>query len=558
MSAPVQSNNDLRVLVFAPIGRDTELTADLLTRASIPCHACTSLHEVCGEMRNGAGAILLTEEALSDPGLDELAAALTEQPPWSDISILLFAGGDRNQASLRTLHKLEVLRNVTLLDRPVRTAAVVSTVRAAVRGRQRQYELRDVLMALQKSRIDAENANRLKDEFLATVSHELRTPLNAILGWVAMLRQARFEPSRVASILEIVERNARAQAQLIADVLDISRMISGRVKLEFSPVSLARVIVDAVDSIRPGAVAKGIELHVDVDEGAVANADGERLQQVVWNLLSNACKFTPQGGRIDISLQSDGTSATVIVSDTGVGIAPDFLPYVFDRFRQADQGFTRAHGGLGLGLAIVKHLVEMHGGEVRASSGGPGKGATFEVRLPLARVIDRRKPIVKEDSSEIPAIDLSGHFVLVVEDDEATRELVATILGQAGARVKTAGSVAAAMAEFEVEVPGLLLADIGMPEEDGLSMIRRIRQRSPGRGGLVRAVALSAYARPEDRDAALAAGYDDFLTKPAMPADVLRAVNRWLRRKVAVPRERRRTRRAAQATTEADLTRSPG
>ena len=547
MTEPVRADSGLRVLVHAPIGRDSELTTDLLQRANIACHVCSSLTEVCDEMRAGAGAILLTEEALSDPGLDELAGALGEQAPWSDISILLFAGGDRNQASLRTLHKLEVLRNVTLLDRPVRTAAVVSTVRAAIRGRERQYELRDVLAALQKARIDAETANRLKDEFLATVSHELRTPLNAILGWVAMLRQARFEPSRVASILEIVERNARAQAQLIADVLDISRMISGRVKLEVAPVSLAGVIQDAVDTIRPGAVAKGIELRLDIDEGPVANVDADRMQQVIWNLLSNACKFTPAGGRVDVQLRADGDIATINVADSGSGITPEFLPYVFDRFRQADQGFTRAHGGLGLGLAIVKHIVEMHGGEVRASSEGNGKGARFEVRLPMSRVADRRRPAAKEESSEFPPIDLSGYFVLVVDDDEATRELVATILGQANARVKTAASVSAAMSEFEVEVPGLLLADIGMPQEDGLSMIRRIRQRSPGRGGLVRAVALSAYTRPEDREAALAAGYDDFLPKPAMPADVIRAVNRWLRRKPTALRERRRTPRAAAA-----------
>jgi len=552
MSGETTSTDPLRVLVFAPIGRDAALTSELLTRQGIACHVCSSLREVCDEMRVAAGAVMLTEEALSDSHVDDLAAALNGQPAWSDISILLFAGGDRNQASLRTLQKLEVLRNVTLLDRPLRTAAVVSTVRAAVRGRKRQYELRDVMTALHKARIDAETANRLKDEFLATVSHELRTPLNAILGWVAMLRQARFEPSRVASILEIVERNAKAQAQLISDVLDISRMISGRVKLELAPVSLARIICDAVDSVRPGAVARGIDIHLDVDEEAVANADADRLQQVVWNLLSNACKFTPEGGRIDVTLRSDGTTATVVVADTGAGISHEFLPYAFDRFRQADQGFTRAHGGLGLGLAIVKHLVEMHGGEVTANSDGLGKGATFEVRLPMTRVVERRQEgSTKEDAETLPEVDLTDHCVMVVDDDEATRDLLATVLGRSGARVKTVESAQLAMAQLDVEVPALIIGDIGMPGEDGLSMIRKIRQRSPARGGLVPAIALSAYARPEDRDGALSAGFDDFLTKPAMPGDVLRAVDQLLT-SPRVTQERRRARRAEPRRTHAD------
>jgi len=549
------SHDASRVLIFAPIGRDSSLTADLLSRAGIACQICHSMDDICIELARGAGVILLTEEALADPRLDDLADALAAQPPWSDISILLFAGTDRSQAALRTLHKLEVLRNVTLLDRPMRTAAVITTVRAALRGRQRQYELRDTLVALQRARLEAERANRLKDEFLATVSHELRTPLNAILGWVAMLRQARFEPQRVAGILEIIERNAKAQAQLIADVLDISRMISGRVKLEVTAVSLAHVICDAVDSVRPGAAARGIELHLDVDEGPVANADPDRLQQVVWNLLSNACKFTSEGGRIDVTLRADRTRATITVADTGIGISPDFLPYVFDRFRQAEQGFTRSHGGLGLGLAIVKHLIEMHGGEVTVRSDGPGKGAAFDVRLPLARALTPVRDRSEMPSSELPKVDLSDHFVLVVDDDETTRDLMVTLLSQCGAQARAVGNAREALQEFEAAVPGLVVADIGMPGEDGLSMMRRIRQRSPARGGLVRAIAISAYARPEDRQAALAAGYDDFLAKPAMPADVVRAVDRWLARPPRSMPGRRRVRGAARSPTPADQTR---
>jgi signal transduction histidine kinase/DNA-binding NarL/FixJ family response regulator len=517
---------DLRTLVCAPIGRDTALTVSLLERAGLPCLPCQSVGEVCDCFLEGAGAILLTEEALGDPRLDELAELLAAQPAWSDISILLFAGGRRDEASLRTLRKLEILRNVTLLDRPVRTSAVISTVRAALRGRRRQYQLRDVLVALHKARADAEEANRLKDEFLATVSHELRTPLNAIMGWVSLLRQARFDRERVAGVLEIVERNAKAQAQIIADVLDISRMITGRMKLNQAPVSLARAVLDALDAIRPGVLAKGIEVRTDIDEGAIVYGDAERLQQVFWNIFANACKFTPAGGRIDVTLQDGGLWSTVRVTDSGAGISPEFLPCVFDRFRQADQSFTRAHGGLGLGLAIVKHLVEMHGGEVTARSEGVGKGATFEVRLP-AGAESRPAPEghhAPRAADPVPAFDLGGRLVLMVDDHEATRDLMRTILTECGARVIAVANAAEALAQFELEAPAAVLADIGMPGEDGLSMIRRIRARPPERGGAVPAVALSAYVRTEDRQAALAAGYDDFVAKPAMPADVVRAI----------------------------------
>jgi CheY-like chemotaxis protein/two-component sensor histidine kinase len=336
--------------------------------------------------------------------------------------------------------------------------------------------------------------------------------------------------ARVETILEIVERNARAQAQLIADVLDISRMISGRVNLKIKRLSLTRAVMEAVDSIRPTAAAKRLALNLDVQGEPFVHADPDRLQQVIWNVLSNATKFSEEGGAIDVTIAGDDTTATLVVRDTGVGISAEFLPHVFDRFRQADQGFTRSVGGLGLGLAIVKHLVEMHGGRVTASSDGAGQGATFEITLPVARVsaLQPNVPADQQPDEPLPVIDLTGHLILVVEDDETTRELLHAILHQAGARVKTASSVRMALAELEAEVPELLLADIGMPGEDGLSLIRRIRQRSPLRGGLVRAVALSAFARAEDRESALTAGFDDFLTKPAMPADILKTVSRWL------------------------------
>ena len=541
---------DERVLILAPIGRDGALTAQLLGQGSVPCHVCRDAHDLCQELRRGAGAVLLTEEALADPQIDELSETLHTQPPWSDISLLLFAGDDRSQATMRTLRTLEVLRNVTLLDRPIRVTAVISTVRAALRGRRRQYELRDVLQALQASRADAErardeaqSANRLKDEFLATLSHELRTPLNAILGWVSLLRDQRVEPARIPKVLEIVARNAQSQAQLISDVLDVSRVITGRLRLRLQPVVVSRLMRDAMDTVRPAADAKGIALELRVlCEAPRMNGDAERLRQVFWNLLSNAVKFTPAGGRVVATIDRVGAQIQVTIADTGMGIAQEFLPFAFERFRQADQSFTRPHGGLGLGLAIVKHLVETHGGEVAVSSEGLGRGTTFTIQLPIAgaQALAVAEPeaedVVPDADAEIaPMPELLGRSVLVVDDDPTTRELLAALLTDRGAHVATAESASAARAALDVEVPAIIIADVGMPGEDGLSMMRGIRRRPAHRGGEVPSVALSAYARAEDRRAALAAGFDDYLTKPALPADVLSAMARLL----AEPRPQR-------------------
>jgi signal transduction histidine kinase/CheY-like chemotaxis protein len=544
------ATDDLRVLILAPIGRDGVLTSQLLDQAGVTCHICRDVRDLCAEVRAGAGAVLLTEEALAEPHIDELSETLQTQPAWSDVSLLLFAGDERSQATKRTLRTLEVLRNVTLLDRPIRVTAVISTVRAALRGRRRQYELRDVLLALQASREDAERArdeaqraNRLKDEFLATLSHELRTPLNAILGWVSLLRDNRVEPARVPRALEIVARNAQSQAQLISDVLDVSRVITGRLRLRLQPVVVSRLVRDAMDTVRPAADAKEIALDLRVDgEPARMNGDAERLRQVFWNLLSNAVKFTPAGGRVLATVELVGPQIRVTISDTGIGIPREFLPYAFERFRQADQSFTRPHGGLGLGLAIVKHLVETHGGEVTVSSDGMGRGTTFCIQLPIAGAQVLAVADQDEDAAppevRAPAIvpALHGQTVLVVDDDVTTRELLATLLNDRGALVATADSAAAAFERLDAEVPAIIVADVGMPGQDGLSMMRAIRRRPPNKGGNVPSVALSAFARPEDRRAALAAGFDEYLTKPASPADVLGALTRLL----STPRPRAR------------------
>jgi signal transduction histidine kinase/ActR/RegA family two-component response regulator len=526
----VDDVDELRVLIFAPVGRDAALTIDLLTRASLACHVCRTLRELCQEIERGAGCVLLTEEALDDPMLPQLATTLEEQPGWSDLSVLLFAGGERAHASLRTLRVLDALRNVTLLERPIRVAAVLSTVRAALRGRRRQHDLRDVMLQLRAARDEAEQANRLKDEFLATLSHELRTPLNAILGWISMLRRRQVDPEGIDRVLEVVERNAHAQAQLVADVLDVSRMVTGRLALARTTVSLPHVIQNAVDSVNPAAEARNIAVAIHLPPDLVpVFGDPDRLQQVFWNLLSNAVKFTPEHGRIEVRAVRGESQVEISFSDTGAGLSAEFLPFAFERFRQADQTFTRRHGGLGLGLAIVKHIVELHGGHVTAESAGVGQGSTFRVRLPTQTLVGGNTGAV-DAGPHAPGVDadFDNRLILVVDEDRSTRELLTTLLRRYHARVVTALSVPAALECLEREVPALVLADIGMPFEDGLSLMKHIRTLPEHRGGHVPSLALSAYARSQDRARALEAGFDDFLAKPALPDDVVTTVSRLL------------------------------
>ena len=377
---------------------------------------------------------------------------------------------------------------------------------------------------------DAEHANRMRDDFLATVSHELRTPLNAIIGWAHVLRDGRTDAETSAHALATIERNARSQAKLVDDILDVSRIVSGSAHLDVAAVDLSAPITAAVDSMQLAADVKQIELVVALDPSPRrVLGDVSRLQQVVWNLLSNAIKFTPAGGQVDVRLERAGSDAQLTVRDTGQGIALDVLPIVFDRFRQADSSATRRHAGLGLGLAIVRHLVELHGGTVRADSEGPGQGAVFTIRLPLAAEprLGRSRRSAGGDQLDRDG-PLYGAQILIVDDDQDTLDLLSIALTRAGATVESALSAAAAFSRLRQMEPDGLVCDLAMPGEDGCGFIARLRSLEGAGRRHIPAIALTAHTRAEDRRRALSAGFNVFVPKPAEPDEVIRTLARLL------------------------------
>ncbi|MBH8573881.1 PAS domain S-box protein [Nostocaceae cyanobacterium CENA369] len=393
-----------------------------------------------------------------------------------------------------------------------------------------EQEREQLLKREQAARASAEAANRMKDEFLGTLSHELRTPLNAMQGWTQLLRSRKFNETTTAQALETIDRNTRSLAQLIEDVLDVSRIIRGTLHLKTHPLELIAIVEAAIDTIRPAADAKEIRIECRFDPAVgVVMGDANRLQQIVWNLLSNAVKFTSKEGIVTVQLERINSGVQIRVSDTGGGIAPEFLPYVFERFRQADSSTTRSHGGLGLGLAIVRHLVELHGGTVCAESPGIGQGATFIVNLPMKAIaVDVSKPEQlsplnsSEHSHSLPT--LNGLRVLVVDDEPDTRQLVTTVLGQYGAQVMAVTSAFEAIDALQQFHPDILVSDIGMPQEDGYALIRKLRALSQEQGGKIPAVALTAYARAEDRTQALLAGFQLHVPKPVNPTELAAVV----------------------------------
>ena len=380
-----------------------------------------------------------------------------------------------------------------------------------------EEKLAHLLVRERAARADAEKANRLKDEFLATLSHELRTPLNAVIGWARMLKSGRLDSESSLHAIDVIERNAWAQTQIIEDILDVSRVITGKLQLHLTPVDLVAVVEAALDGVRPALEAKEIRIETDYQQGLkIIAGDADRLQQVVWNLLSNASKFTPAGGTVGIRVGQDEKYASVVISDTGPGIAPEFLPHVFERFRQADGSTTRTHGGLGLGLAIVRHLVELHGGLIGVENVASGSGAVFTVKLPLptAELALETPPATAALEDPVSEIDLAGVRILVVEDDLDALDLLTINLTEHGAKVRGVGSAVEALELLENEPFDLLISDIGMADTDGYNLIRQVRNEETDKGDHIPAIALTAYARTQDRIRAIAAGYNTHVAKP--------------------------------------------
>ncbi|HMX29030.1 MAG TPA: PAS domain S-box protein, partial [Blastocatellia bacterium] len=495
---------------------------------------CPQSYVPVGKFKAGLVALektpYLTNDLATDPGV--------AAEDWSKIEGLTAFAGYPLMVGERLVGVIALLAKQRLEADTLNTlASVADTIVHGVERKRIEDEREELLAREHEARMLAEAANHLKDDFLAMISHELRAPLTAILGWAQMLRSGTLDRASAERALTTIERNAKSQAHLVGDLLDASRIATGKLSLETKPVELLSVVDAAVDAVRPSVEAKNLRMQIVLEPwvGPFVG-DPERLKQVVWNLLSNAIKFTPAGGLIEVRLERLENKALLIVSDTGQGIDPEFLPHIFDRFRQADSSSRRQQGGLGLGLAIVKHIVELHGGAIYAYSRGRGQGSDFMITLPLATqkseaTTDELWPeTLPEEALQSRNGSLRGVKVLVVDDERDTREILSVMLVRYGTEVRTAGSVAEALEVLSAWQPDLLVSDIGMPVEDGYVMIEKLRALPPERGGQIPAVALTAFASPVDREKALASGFQRHLSKPVEPVELAKIVARVLGR----------------------------
>ena len=507
-----------RVLLLFPTGRDSALVSSVLAKAGLSCFVCDSILSLGAEIDKGGGAVLIAEEALNDGVLDRLAEEIERQPIWSDIPVMVFSVNNRTAEAL--LLTLGGRINATIVERPIRLTMLISAVQAALRARQRQYQTRDLLTQLRE-------ADKQKDLFLATLSHELRTPLNSIMGWLQLLRGESREQLDVDHALEVIERNAKAQSEMISDILLVSRAIVGKVELRFDTVDLSSVVASTLDIIRPSAEEKNIAVNFSrAHEIPPIYADRERLKQIILNLLTNAVKFTPDKGEIAISLARQAGDVELRVSDTGRGIPPEFLPHVFERFRQADNSYTRRVGGLGLGLSIASHLVQLHNGSIRAESEGAGCGSTFIVNLPLSQPGANPVPYEREAKHRGNGWSrLRDLPLLLVEDDADSREMLVTALERFGIKVTAVDSADAALETLEQVHPQVIVSDIGLPRVDGYQLMRKIRSLPAEQGGKTPAIALTGYVSTQDRSLAIDSGFQGHLAKPIEVEELLKLIS---------------------------------
>jgi signal transduction histidine kinase/CheY-like chemotaxis protein len=505
-AVPADDGADSRVLIAAPTPRDAAITEAALTQARLVVRICPTVDALCEQLPLGAAAVLLTDDVLDAADATCLAKMVDAQPEWSDLPFVVLARGGRVSSAVAALQERTM---VTLLERVVHMRTLVSAVQAAVRARRRQYQVRDLLDAERRARIEADRANAAKDRFLAVLSHELRTPLTPIVFAVASLRQHIAESSPARRTVEIIGRNATLEAKLIDDLLDLSRVVQGKLQLQKGMVDLHDEVKDTLAMVENDARSKGVTLRMSLGAAAFQMfADPGRIQQILWNLAKNAIKFTPAGGAVTVTTVNDGDSFVLTCADTGIGIASAILETIFEPFQQGGEHVTHSYGGLGLGLAVSRSLVEAHGGTLTAQSSGPGTRATFTMTLP--HVVGRTGPIdVRSDGPvQDPGVRATVK-ILVVEDHADTAQVLVDALLDRGHDVRVTHTVADALRAAAAETFDVVVSDIGLPDGSGLDLMRQIA-KPPALG----AIALSGFGMEDDHRRSLAAGFNRHLTKP--------------------------------------------
>jgi signal transduction histidine kinase/CheY-like chemotaxis protein len=506
------SPNSLAIAIFAPVGRDAALASGLLSRQNIQPHPCRSFDDLQRQLQQGIGAVLLTEEELTPPRIAWLSDWLRAQPPWSDLPIIVFSSlpGDLR---LRALGQLQESGNISFVDRPVQRRTFLAAIRSALRARERQYESRRAIEA--------------RDQFVAMLGHELRNPLSAVRFATDLIMRQKVPDPWIAKHAATIERQTAHLNRLVDDLLDVSRVTSGKVILRKERTDLALLTARCLESLHAMAVAHGVALTRRPEPGAgVVDGDAVRLEQVVCNLLTNAIKYTPRGGYVDVTLSGRSGAAVLTVRDNGIGIPPDQLEAIFEVFNQVPTSLDRTKGGLGLGLALVRALVNMHGGTVQASSEGPGEGSTFTVKLPLVAAPVREVPVHGTATAQRE----SGARIVLVEDNVDIRDTLAELLGLEGYQVEGAGDGPQGLNRILALEPDVVLIDVGLPGFDGYELARRTRGHQGDRPVLI---AMTGYGQPDDRARAFEAGFDEHVVKPVSLEDLSAAIERTLRKKAA-------------------------